>query len=59
LSRRRDGGTIVVVDEQPFDRQTVNDIIRFLMRIDARLEELLSYYEEEEDEEDDGDESDA
>ena len=47
------------MDEQPFDRQTVNDIIRFLMRIDARLEELLSYYEEEEDEEDDGDESDA
>ena len=46
------------MDEPPLDRHTVNDIIRFLMKIDARLEELLSYYGEEDDEDDD-DESDA
>lgn len=41
------------MDERPFDRHTVDDIIRFLMQIDAKLEELLSQYEEEEDEDDD------
>lgn len=40
------------MDEHPFDRHTVDDIIRFLMQIDAKLEALLSLYDEEEDEDD-------
>jgi len=39
------------MDESPLDRQTVDDIIRFLMRIDARLEELLEQYGEDDNDE--------
>jgi hypothetical protein len=46
------------MDEPSLDRQTVDDIIRFLMQIDARLEELRSYFIVHEEEEDD-DEADA
>ena len=39
------------MDEPPLDRQTVDDIIRFLMQIDGRLEELLEQYGEDDDDE--------
>lgn len=39
------------MDEPPLDRQTVDDMIRLLMRIDERMEELLSLFAEEDDEE--------
>jgi hypothetical protein len=39
------------VDEPPLDRQTVDDMIRLLMRIDARVEELLALFGDENDEE--------
>jgi hypothetical protein len=42
-----------VVDELPLDRQTVDDIIRLLMRIDARLEALLAQEDEDGEEEED------
>ena len=39
------------MDEPPLDRQTVDDIIRLLMRIDARLEALLDLEAEDDDDE--------
>jgi hypothetical protein len=42
------------VDEPPLDRQTVDDMIRLLMRIDARVAALLALYGED-DEEDEAD----
>ena len=39
------------MDELPLHRQTVDDIIRLLMRIDARLEELSSALGGEDDDE--------
>lgn len=39
------------VDDAPLDRQTVDDIIRLLMRIDARLEALLDLEAEDDDDE--------
>jgi hypothetical protein len=39
------------VDEPPLDRQTVDAIIRLLMRIDARVEELLDLFGKDDDEE--------
>jgi hypothetical protein len=47
------------MDEPPLDRHTVDDIIRFLMTIDARLERLMSYFEEDEEEDEDDDEVDT
>ena len=41
------------MDEPPLDRQTADDIIRFLMEIDARLEELLAYFGDEDEENED------
>jgi hypothetical protein len=41
------------VDEPPLDRQTVDDIIRLLMRIDAHLEALLEESEDDDEEETD------
>jgi hypothetical protein len=43
------------VDEPPLDRQTVDDIIRLLMRIDARPEALLDLDAEEDDDEEEAD----
>lgn len=37
------------MDEPPLDRQTVDVIIRLLMRIDARLEAWLAEEDDEED----------
>jgi hypothetical protein len=39
------------MDEPPLDRQTVDDMIQLLMRIDARLEELLLLFLEDDDDE--------
>lgn len=41
------------VDEPPLDRQTVDDMIRLLMRIDAGVEELLALFGEDEEDETD------
>jgi hypothetical protein len=38
------------VDEPPLDRQTVDDMIRLLMRIDAGVQELLAIFGEGDDE---------
>ena len=43
------------MDESPLDWQTVNDIIRLLMRIDAHLEALLDLDAED----NDGEEADS
>jgi hypothetical protein len=51
LALRRAGVDHPPVDEPPLDRQTVDDMIRLLMRIDARLEALLDLDAEDDDEE--------
>jgi hypothetical protein len=36
-------------EEQPLDRDEVNDLMRFLIKMDAKLDEILAVLREEED----------
>ena len=42
--------------EQVLDAETLNDLIRILMRIEARLEDVLEVLKEDDDEEEEADE---
>jgi hypothetical protein len=44
-----------VSGEEPLDWETTNDLIRLLMRIDAKLDEILDLLEEDDGEEEEAD----